>query len=174
MDNPSEHLPWLLSRSFGLAAMLFLSLSVAWGLSFSSKMAKWGPGSLGRARQAHEALSLTAIVLILSHAVALLWDKYLNPSVFEIFIPLQMGVWVSLGIVAAWITLPAGLAYYMRNRIGLAWKKIHRFVLLGWVLALIHVIGSGSEVASVVFPLYLGLLVLPVVFALTYRLLPGK
>lgn len=174
LDNPAEHLPWLLSRSLGLAAMFFLSLSVAWGLAFSSRMAKLGPGSLGRARQVHEGLSLVAIVLILGHAFVLLWDNYIAPSFLEIVIPFQMDIWVSIGIVAAWITLISGLAHYLRKRIGPAWKILHRFVLLGWILALVHVLGSGSEVASNVFPFYLGLLLVPVVFALVYRLLPEK
>ena len=154
--------------------MLFLSLSVSWGLAFSSRMAKRGPGSLGRARQVHEGLSLAAIVLIMAHALVLLWDQYMQPSLLEIVIPFQLDIWISIGIVAAWIVLPSGLAYYLRNRIGNSWKIIHRFVLLGWVLALVHVLGAGSEVTSGLFPLYLALLVLPVVFALVYRILPGK
>lgn len=174
LDNPSEHLPWLLSRSLGLAAMLFLSFSVAWGLAFSSRMAQIGPGSLGRAKQVHEGLSLVAIVLILSHAGVLLQDRYLNPTLFEILVPFQLGIWISLGIVAAWVVIPTGLVHYLKNQIGPRWKIIHRFVLLGWVLALLHIIGAGSEVATGWFPVYLGVLVLPVGFALVYRLLPQK
>lgn len=175
--DPAQHLPWLLSRAFGLSAMIFLSLALSWGLAFSSRMAKTGPGSLGRAKQIHEGLSLTAIFLIISHGGVLVFDQYINPNVIDILVPFQMPdqTWATgIGIIAGWIAIIASGSYYARKYLKKSWKIIHRFAILAWILALIHTFGSGTETGSVIFPIYLAILVLPVVFALVYRLLPGK
>lgn len=175
MPDPSEHLPWLLSRSLGLAAMLFLSLSVAWGLAFASKMAQTGPGSLGRAKQIHEGLALSALLLIFLHGAVLLWDNYINPTALEIFVPFLIdNIWISLGILAGWVAFFSGLSFYGRKWIGDRWKVIHRFTLLAWVLALLHTFGAGSDEGTLPFVIYLLFLLLPVIFALVYRLLPKE
>lgn len=157
--------------------MFFLSLSVAWGLSFASRMAKRGPGSLGRDKQVHEALSLVALALIALHGGVLLFDSYINPSFTDILLPFQMPsqpVWTGVGIIAGWVAFASGLSHYAKKIIGPSWKMVHRFTLLAWVLALAHTIGSGSDTGNVLFPVYLALLTLPVLFSLVYRLLPGK
>lgn len=177
MESPADHIPWLLSRATGLAAMLMLSLSVAWGLSFASRMAKRGPGSMTRDKVAHEALSLAALVLIALHGGVLLFDNYISPSIWQILVPFQMpdqSVWVGIGIIAGWIAFISGLAHYAKKQLGRRWKIIHRFTLLAWILALVHTIGSGPDTSHPLVPVYLLLLVLPVFFSLVYRLLPGK
>ena len=176
--NPVDHSYWLASRSIGIVALVLLSISVAWGLSLSSKLAKTGPGSIGRAKQFHEALSLIALSAILAHALVLLGDQYINPSLSQLFVPFTMPkqpVWTGIGIIGGWIAVVCGLSYYARRWIGTGrWKVVHRFTLAAWVLAFAHAIGSGSDAGSLWFLVLMGILLVPVIFSLAFRLLPGE
>jgi sulfoxide reductase heme-binding subunit YedZ len=176
--NPVDHSFWLASRATGIVALVLLSLSVAGGMSMSSKLAKRGPGSIGRAKQAHEALSLVALSAILAHGLLLLGDDYLKPTISQIFIPFTMPdqpIWTGIGIIGAWVAAVCGLSYYARRWIGVnRWKVVHRFTLVAWLLSFGHAIGSGSDAGTVWFLALMGILLIPVVFSLIYRLLPAE
>lgn len=175
--NPVDHSYWLASRAIGIVALALLSISVAWGMSLSSKLAKRGPGSIGRAKQFHEALSLVALSAILAHGLVLLGDNYINPTFSQLFIPFTMPkqpVWTGVGIIGAWVAMVCGLSYYARRWIGAnRWKVVHRFTLAAWLMSFAHAIGSGSDSSTAWFLVLMGILLVPVLFSLAYRLLPG-
>lgn len=175
--DPTDHSFWLASRAIGIVALALLSISVAWGLSLSSKLAKRGPGSIGRAKQLHEALSLVAISAVLAHGLVLLGDAYINPTFSQIFIPFTMPkqpIWTGIGIIGAWVAVVCGLSYYGRRWIGTnRWKVVHRFTLVGWLFGFAHAIGSGSDASTAWFLALMGVMLIPVLFGLAYRLLPG-
>ena len=129
----TEHLFWITSRAAGTAALLLSSVAVCVGLLFGGKLVKGRPDL----RQLHEALSLATIVALVVHAVSLLGDAFLSPSLADISIPFASGYqrgWTTLGIVAGWAMIALGLSYYVRDRIGVQrWKKLHRFPALAWV-----------------------------------------
>ena len=82
-------------------------------------------------------LSLSTIVAIVVHGVALLGDSYLHPSIADIAIPFVSSyktIWTSLGIVAGWGLILLGLSYYARRWVGaVRWRKLHRFTALAWL-----------------------------------------
>jgi sulfoxide reductase heme-binding subunit YedZ len=58
-------------------------------------------------------------------------------------------LWTGLGVVGGWLAAILGISYYVRHWIGAAtWRKLHRWTLLAYVLALAHTIGSGTDAAS--------------------------
>src|SRR4029450_3981416 len=95
------------------------------------------------------ALSIATIVAIVVHAVALLGDTYLRPSLADITIPFvssYMTLWTTIGIVAGWMMIILGLSFYARARIGQQrWRKLHRFMALAWILGLVHSLGEGTD-----------------------------
>ena len=71
------HLFWITSRAAGTVALLLSSVGVGLGLMMSTKLLR------GRAvdlRVAHEAISLATMLAIVVHAVTLLGDSFLKPS----------------------------------------------------------------------------------------------
>ena len=80
----NDHLFWITSRAAGTLALLFSSVAVGVGLSMGGKLIKGRGPDL---RVAHEALSMATIVAIVVHAVALLGDRFMHPSVADITIP---------------------------------------------------------------------------------------
>ena len=67
-------------------------------------------------------------------------------------VPFQLGYrpfWTGLGVIAGWTIAVLGLSYWLRERIGRKrWATIHRLTIGAYVLALVHVIGSGTDATS--------------------------
>lgn len=170
--NPAHHLFWITSRAAGFAALILASLAVCLGLLMSTKlMRRRRPDLIAT----HEALSLATIVAIVVHAVALLGDSYLSPSLAGISIPFVSGyrtIWTTIGIVAGWSTLLLGLSYYARRRIGYArWRKLHRFTALAWLLGLVHSLGEGTDAGQIWFIAMVAIVTVPALGLLAARML---
>jgi len=129
------------------------------------------PGGAARLKTLHEALTLTALGAIAGHGLVLLGDGYLSPGLSGIAVPFVMGFkqfWTGLGVIGGWMAAILGLSYYARRWIGAArWRKLHRWTLLAWALAVAHTIGSGTDGSSSWLLLILAAVGLPAVgFAL--------
>ena len=170
-----EHFFWITSRAAGTAALLLSSLAVCAGLLVGGKLVRGRPDL----RQLHEALSLASLTALVVHAVALLGDSYLSPSLADIAIPFVSGYqrgWTTLGIVAGWAMLVLGLSYYARTRIGQRrWRTLHRFTALAWLAGLAHSLGEGTDAGQAWFVAATAIVVLPALGLLVLRLsgLPG-
>jgi methionine sulfoxide reductase heme-binding subunit len=165
----TDHLFWITSRAAGTAALLLSSVAVCVGLLFGGKLVKGRPDL----RQLHEALSLATIVALVVHAVALLGDSFLSPSVADISIPFVSGYhrgWTTLGIVAGWALIALGLSYYVRDRIGQQrWKKLHRFTALAWIAGVVHSLGEGTDAGATWFLAATAIAVVPALVLLVVR-----
>jgi sulfoxide reductase heme-binding subunit YedZ len=153
--------------------LILASLAVALGLLMSTKLLRGRGLDL---RTTHEALSLATIAALVVHAVALLGDKYMHPSLADISIPFVSGyksVWMTIGIVSGWGLILLGLGYYARRAIGAArWRKLHRFTALMWAGGLIHSIGMGTDAGQLWFLAMVGVVAIPAAALLVVRLLP--
>jgi methionine sulfoxide reductase heme-binding subunit len=170
--NPDPYLLWITSRAAGFAALILASLGVSLGLLMSTKLLKGRGPDL---RVAHETLALATIAALLVHALSLLGDSYLRPTVFDLTIPFVSGYrtfWTSLGIVAGWGLVLLGLSYYARRSIGTTrWRKLHRFTALAWVFGLAHALGEGSDAGQLWFLAMLAIVAAPALLLLATRLI---
>ena len=157
-----HHLFWITSRAAGIAALLFASAAVAVGLTLGGRLLKGRGPDL---RITHEALSLATMVALVVHAVALLGDSFLNPSLADIAIPFASSYkepWMATGIVGGWMMILLGVSYYARTRIGIErWRKWHRFTALGWLLGLAHALGEGTDAGRAWFLIAVGIVAIP-------------
>ncbi len=131
-------------------------------------------GRLPDLKVTHEALSLATIAALLIHALALVGDGYLSPSLADVSIPFvweYQRVWSTLGIVAGWSLIVLGLSYYARGRIGPArWKRLHRFTALAWILGVVHGVAEGTDAGAAWFLVTVAAVVLPAATLLVVRL----
>jgi sulfoxide reductase heme-binding subunit YedZ len=171
----NEHLFWITSRAAGTVALLASSVAVAVGLTMGGKLLKGRGPDL---RIAHEALSMATLIALVIHAVALLGDNFLHPSVADIAIPFVSGyktLWTTTGIVAGWTMIILGLSFYARGRIGQQrWRKLHRFTALAWVLGLIHALGEGTDAGQAWFLIATAVVAVPAGALLVARLSSGR
>lgn len=160
--DTSEHLWWLASRSSGIVAMLLLTFTVVVGLMMGGKLVAKLTGRQGRGAmaiksllQSHEQASIAALVAVAVHGLTLLGDGFLHPSIAQIAIPFNMNYrpfYVGLGVIAGYAAVALGLSFYFRSRIGVArWRKLHRFTIVAYGLAVVHALGAGTDAGSAWF-----------------------
>lgn len=168
--DPSRYLFWITSRAAGTAALVLASAAVGAGLLVSGKLVKRGGPDR---RSIHEILALSVIAAIAVHALALLGDTYLRPSLLDVTVPFVFSyktLATSIGIVAGWGLIFLGLSYYLRRRIGQnRWKSIHRFTALMWVLGLVHAFTEGSDAGQLWFIALIGITAAPAAVMLVIR-----
>lgn len=112
------HVFWITSRAAGTVALLLASLSVCLGLAMGGRLLPRGTCDL---RTTHEALSLATMAALAVHALSLLGDSYLRPSLADVTLLFASSYgqpWMTIGIFAGWLTVLLGLSYYLRGRIG--------------------------------------------------------
>jgi sulfoxide reductase heme-binding subunit YedZ len=110
------------------------------------------------------------------HALALLGDGFLKPSLADVTIPFASGYkapWMAIGVIGAWMMAILGLSYYARARIGVArWRRLHRFTALAWVLGVAHAVGTGTDVGQAWFLIAMAIVVIPAAALLVVRHAP--
>jgi methionine sulfoxide reductase heme-binding subunit len=177
MVDPTHQVFWFASRAFGIVAMLLLGVSVAVGLAMSGRLAH-RPGLPAKLKHFHESATLVTLGLIVAHGGLLLFDSYLRPGLAGITLPFALSyrpLFTGVGIIAGWLAAILGLSFYARKRIGVkTWRFMHRFTIVVYLLALVHVIGSGTDARSPWMMALLTVLTAPIVFAFTYRMLPSS
>jgi sulfoxide reductase heme-binding subunit YedZ len=173
MTNPGQHLFWITSRAAGTASLILVSISLTVGLTMSGRLLT-GRGRGSDLRTLHEALSLSALAMLVLHGLALIGDPWLRPSPLQIAIPFTSTyrpLWTGLGVVGGWMLLLLGLSYYWRERIGQnRWKSLHRWTMLGWALAVVHTIGAGTDATTAWYLVLIALPVLPALVMIPARL----
>jgi methionine sulfoxide reductase heme-binding subunit len=170
-----HHLFWITSRAAGTAALLLASAAMCVGLAMGGRLLRSRGHDL---RALHEALSLATIAALVVHAVSLLGDQFLRPSVADISVPFASGYkepWMGLGIVGGWMLILLGLSYYARGRIGPArWRRLHRFTALAWILGVAHTLGEGTDAGQTWFLMAAGALALPAATLFAARHYTGR
>ena len=167
----ATHVFWITSRAAGVVALLLASASVGVGLTMGGRML---PRAQRGLRPLHEALSLAALAALALHAVSLLGDAYMSPSLADLTLPFASSFcapWMAIGIVAGWATALLGASYYVRGRIGVArWRRLHRFTALAWLLSIVHALGMGTDAGTAWFLVALGTVLVPALTLLVLRL----
>jgi sulfoxide reductase heme-binding subunit YedZ len=171
----SNHLFWIISRGAGTTALILSSVAVCIGLTMGGKLL---PGNAADRRSYHEVLSLSVMVAIAVHGLALLGDSFMHPSLLDVTIPFVSGyqrLATTLGIVAGWAFIALGLSFYVRDRIGRArWKVIHRFTLLAWLAGLVHTLVEGTDAGQLWYLALVTITSVPVLVLLWMRVGGGR
>jgi sulfoxide reductase heme-binding subunit YedZ len=174
--EPTQQVFWLASRALGIVAIALLAVAVTLGLVMSGRLVR-RPGLPARLRRFHEAATLVTLGLIVAHAGVLLADGYLRPGLAGITLPFQLAyrpLWTGTGILAGWLAAILALSFYARRWIGArTWRRLHRWTLAVYVLAVAHAIGAGTDGRTTWMIAMLTLLTAPIAFALTLRMLPA-
>jgi methionine sulfoxide reductase heme-binding subunit len=170
-----DHGWWLASRSAGIVAYLLLSASVVLGLAMALNL--YRPRASALVRTIHERVALVALGALAAHGLLLLGDGFLRPGLSGIVVPFAMSyrpAWTGIGILAGYLTAGLSLTYYARRRLGARrWRAAHRLIPIAWAMAVVHVIGAGSDAGSLWLQVPLALTMAAVLTLLGHRLLGG-
>ena len=144
----ASHAFWLASRSAGVVALVLLSASVLLGLAMAAGVPMPNP-MRRRLRFTHEHLAVTALAAVAAHGALLLGDPWLHPGLTGILVPFSLPyrpLFTGLGILSGYLAALLGLSFYVRRRIGVRrWRKLHRLTPAVYGLAVVHVLGAGTD-----------------------------
>src|SRR5665213_1538917 len=142
---------WYLGRSSGVVSLVLLTLVVALGIA--TRSGRLLPGLPRFAVSAvHRSASLLAVVFLTVHVVTLTLDPQSQLRWLDAVLPFGSHfkpLWVGLG--AASLDLMAALVVtsLLRQRIGhRLWRAIHWAAYALWPMAILHTIGTGTDMRS--------------------------
>jgi sulfoxide reductase heme-binding subunit YedZ len=142
---------WYLTRSTGAVALVLLTLSIAFGVldvrRFSTpRWPRFVVDSL------HRNLSLLAMVFLLLHILTSVLDSFAPISLVDALVPFggsYRPFWLGLGAISFDLLLAVTITSLLRKRMGYAsWRAIHWLTYASWPIALLHGLGTGSDVKS--------------------------
>ena len=144
-------LDWYLTRSTGAVALLLLSVAVALGVA---DVRRFSTPSWPRfvVDALHRNVSLLALVFLVLHILTAVLDSFTSISLVAAFVPFAGSYrpfWLGLGAVAFDLLLAVILTSMLRGRVGpRAWRATHWLVYACWPVALLHTLGTGSDVKT--------------------------
>ncbi len=147
--GPSTY--WYLTRSTGAVSLILLTLSVALGVAGVSRFSspRWPRFVLDAL---HRNVSLLALAFLVVHILTAVLDSFAPISLVDAIVPFggsYRPFWLGLGAVAFDLLLAVALTSMMRRRLGYgAWRATHWLSYACWPIALLHGLGTGSDVKS--------------------------
>jgi methionine sulfoxide reductase heme-binding subunit len=142
---------WLLARAAALVSFAVLTATVLLGVAAGqrTRSTRW-PRSLMQG--VHRGLSLTGVLLLGIHVVAVVADPYVALDWLDVVIPFRAGfrpTWTGLGTLALDVLVVVVVTSLLRVRLGpRAWKAVHVTAYAAWALSLLHGIGAGTDTGT--------------------------
>jgi predicted ferric reductase len=140
---------WYLTRASGAVSLILLTIAVVVGIL-----------SIGRVQSerwprfvidgVHRSSSLLAVAFLAIHVVTAALDTFAPISLLDSVIPFAGSyrpLWLGLGAVALDLMLAVTITSLLRQRIGRRlWRVVHWLAYATWPIAVVHSLGTGSDV----------------------------
>ena len=142
---------WYAARSTGYVSLLLLTAILLLGIVTSMRVAnrEW-PRFLSQAL--HRNLSLMVLVFLTVHIVTSVADPFAGISWLNAAAPFTGSyrpIWLGLGVVSTELIVALVVTSLLRQRIPFGlWRLIHWAAYVCWPVALLHTLGTGSDVRS--------------------------
>jgi sulfoxide reductase heme-binding subunit YedZ len=142
---------WYLSRATGAAALVLLTLSLALGVV---NVQRFASPRFPRfvVDGGHRTISLLVCVLLALHVGTSILDGYAPIRLVDAFLPFggaYRPVWLGLGALALDLLIALIVTSLLRGRLGVrTWRAVHWLAYACWPVALVHGLGTGSDVRA--------------------------
>ena len=148
--GPSAY--WYLARATGAVAMLLLTVSVVLGILGSLRFSagpRWPRFAID---SLHRDTSLLVIALLVLHVITSVLDGFAPITLVDGIIPFATPyrpLWMGLGTLGFDLIIALVVTSLLRRRLGYrSWRAIHWFAYACWPIAILHGLGTGSDVKS--------------------------
>jgi methionine sulfoxide reductase heme-binding subunit len=142
---------WYLTRSTGAVALLLATATLALGVL---DLRRWATPAWPRfvVDELHRNLALLTLVFLVLHILTSVLDSFAPISLTAAVIPFISSYrpfWLGLGAVSFDLLAAVTITSLMRRRIGFGpWRAVHWLSYAAWPVALLHTLGTGSDVKS--------------------------
>jgi methionine sulfoxide reductase heme-binding subunit len=147
--GPSAY--WYLTRSSGSVALILLTLTVVLGVV---DVRRWSTDMWPRfvVDSLHRNVSLLALAFLGLHILTAVLDSFAPISLIDAVVPFTGSyrpLWLGLGALSFDLMLAVIVTSLLRRRIGHStWRAVHWLSYASWPIALLHSLGTGSDVKS--------------------------
>ncbi|MBF6448027.1 MULTISPECIES: ferric reductase-like transmembrane domain-containing protein [Nocardia] len=166
---------WAFGRAGGITALILLTVAAVAGIAARSGRAVLLPRA-GLA-EFHRGAALSATAFVALHVLAMLLDPYAQLRLLTVVVPFTGGyrpLWVGFGTLAVDLLAVVVITALLRHRLGpTVFRLAHWSVYALWPVALIHTLGSGSDVDRIWMLALVGACVLAVATAGVWRFSRG-
>ena len=176
LASAGPSLYWYLTRSTGAVALILLTAAIALGVA---DVERWSTPRWPRfiVDSVHRNVSLLAMVFLLLHILTSVLDSFAPIALTDAVIPFlgtYRPFWLGLGAISFDLLIAVTVTSLMRQRIGFGtWRAVHWLTYASWPIALLHGLGTGSDVkATWLLALSIGC-VLVVLAAVLTRVISG-
>ena len=145
--SPSAY--WYLARGTGAVSLVLLTGTVVLGIMDSVRFTspRWPRFAID---SVHRDLSLLVLVVLAIHIVTSVLDGFAPIVLLDGVIPFATPyrpLWMGLGTLAFDLLLAIAITSLVRRRLGYrAWRAIHWLAYASWPVAVLHGLGTGSDV----------------------------
>jgi sulfoxide reductase heme-binding subunit YedZ len=147
--GPSAY--WYLTRSTGTMALILLTASVVLGVvdvqRFTTlRMPRFVVDGM------HRTVSLLAVAFLVVHIVTAALDSFASVPLIDAVVPFvgsYRPLWLGLGAASFDLVLAIVITSLARRHLGYgAWRVTHWLAYASWPIALVHGLGTGSDVKA--------------------------
>jgi sulfoxide reductase heme-binding subunit YedZ len=142
---------WYASRSTGIICLVLMTAVMVLGALVNRQgrlpgLPKFAVTGL------HRNLSLLSVAFLAIHVITAVADPFVTIGIAAVFVPLASpyrALWIGLGAVSLDLMVALVATSLARARIGRrTWRAVHWLAYLSWPVALVHSVGSSSDLQS--------------------------
>ncbi|HSP36984.1 MAG TPA: ferric reductase-like transmembrane domain-containing protein [Frankiaceae bacterium] len=164
---------WYLGRGSGVVALVLLTASVLLGIVTRSGRPLPGLPRFAVA-EVHRSIGLLSVAFLAVHVLTLTLDPKAQMRWLNVIIPFVSSwrpLWTGLGTLALDLLVALLVTSLLRERLGhVVWRAVHWASYALWPFAVLHTLGSGTDIGHGWLTLVLGACVLAVALAGVWRL----
>jgi hypothetical protein len=164
---------WYLTRATGAVTLLLLTGSVVLGIANIGRLqsTRWPRFVV---EGVHRNISLLAIAVLVVHIITSVLDPFAGIHLIDAVVPfvgVYRPLWLGLGAFASDLLLAIAITSLIRRRLGHGvWRATHWLAYLCWPVAVLHTVGTGSDVKQLWLQALTAVCVLAVIVAVWARL----
>ncbi len=140
---------WYTTRGAGAAALVALTATMVLGIVDVRRVAgaRWPRFVIDTL---HRDVALVAVALLAVHIATAVIDSFAPIALLDAVIPFVSAyrpLWLGLGALAFDLLLALAITSLLRRRLGYrAWRAVHWAAYACWPLALVHGLGTGTDI----------------------------
>lgn len=142
---------WFATRGTAAVSLLLLTTSIVLGIGTTLR---WQSGFWPRYfnPELHRNISLMAVCFLAVHVATALLDPFARLRLTDAVVPFASAYrpfWLGLGVIAAELTVALIVTSAIQPLLGYTtWRRIHWLAYVAWPVAVLHGLGTGSDVRT--------------------------
>lgn len=172
MTLTSSRAVWYAMRASGVVSLVLLTVVMVLGLLTAGRARTKQVPAIVPA-ELHKRVTVMTMIFLAIHVATAVLDTYVHVGIWSAIVPFVSGyraLWTGLGTVALDLLLAVGISSALRQRINPSlWRTLHWLAYLCWPVAVIHVLGIGTDVSQLWMEVLVAVCTGAVVLALAWR-----